>query len=171
MNYNHEVIMCVVNAGFSEAVMDAAREHGARGGTVIHARGTANSEAEKLFNISIQPEKEIVLIIVESEVKEQVLHGLYQKVGLQSAGQGIAFSLPVEDAVGLAPSGKVVGSVVTESIVEPKVKEERKPVPQNLTDEDAADREKSIAIVEAEVAMDKEKLLAELDALKRGTRK
>ena len=45
MEFKHEVIFCVVNAGFSDAVMDAAKEFGARGGTVIHARGTANSEA------------------------------------------------------------------------------------------------------------------------------
>ena len=47
MNYTHEVIFCIVNAGF-EAVMDAAREVGARGGTVLHASGTANAEAEKI---------------------------------------------------------------------------------------------------------------------------
>lgn len=104
MNYKHEVIMCVVNAGFSDMVMDAAREFGARGGTVIHARGTANIEAEKLFNIPIQPEKEIVMILVEKEIKDDILHALYQKVGLQSDGKGIAFCLPVEDVVGL--SGK-----------------------------------------------------------------
>ena len=49
MNYTHEVIFCIVNAGFAEAVMDAAREVGARGGTVLHASGTANAEAEKNF--------------------------------------------------------------------------------------------------------------------------
>ncbi len=104
MDYNHEVILCVVNAGFSEAVMDAAREFGARGGTVIRARGTANVEAEKIFNISIQPEKEVVMILVEREIKEEILHALYQKVGLQTAGQGIAFCLPVDQVVGLTPA-------------------------------------------------------------------
>ena len=54
--FAHEVIFCIVNAGFSDAVMDAAREFGAKGGTVLHARGTANPEAEKLFNITVQPE-------------------------------------------------------------------------------------------------------------------
>jgi hypothetical protein len=51
MKFEHEVIFCVVNAGFSDTVMDAAKEFGARGGTVIHGRGTANKEAEKFFNI------------------------------------------------------------------------------------------------------------------------
>ena len=101
MEYKHEVIFCVVNAGFSESVMDAAREFGARGGTVIHARGTANSEAEQLFGISIQPEKEIVMILVPSDIKDDILHALYRAVGLKTPGQGIAFSMPVDAAVGL----------------------------------------------------------------------
>ena len=102
MKYKHEVIMCIVNSGFSETVMDAAREFGARGGTVIRARGTANQEAEKLYGIAIQPEKEIVMILVDSTIKNDILHALYKAVGLQTPGQGIAFSMPVEDVVGLA---------------------------------------------------------------------
>lgn len=97
----HELVLCIVNAGFSEAVMDAAKEAGARGGTVTHARGTANREAEQFFNITIQPDKELVMILVSSEIKDNVLHALYQGVGLKTAGQGIAFSLPVDDVVGL----------------------------------------------------------------------
>ena len=99
--YKHEVIICIVNSGFSDEVMDAAREFGARGGTVIRARGTANAEAEKLFNIAIQPEKEIVMILVESKIKNDILHALYRAVGLNTPGQGIAFTMPVESVVGL----------------------------------------------------------------------
>ena len=99
--YKHEVIMCLVKSGFSEAVMEAAREFGARGGTVIRARGTANAEAESIFNIAIQPEKEIVMILVDTKIKDDILHALYKSVGLQTPGQGIAFSMPVDDVVGL----------------------------------------------------------------------
>ena len=101
MKYGHEVIFCVVNAGFSDAVMDAARKFGAGGGTVINARGTANPEAEKLFQITVQPEKEIVMILVNTKIKNDILHALYRAVGLNTPGQGIAFSMPVEAAVGL----------------------------------------------------------------------
>lgn len=103
-NYKYEVITCIVNSGFSEAVMDAARELGARGGTVIRARGTANLEAEKLYGIAIQPEKEIVMILVEASLKNDILHALYKAVGLNTPGQGIAFSMPVEDVAGLNAS-------------------------------------------------------------------
>ena len=106
MSYEHEVIFCIVNAGFSDAVMDAAKEFGARGGTVIRARGTANSESEKLFGITVQPEKEIVMILVNSEIKNSILHALYRAVGLNTLGQGIAFSLPVDNVVGLSSAIK-----------------------------------------------------------------
>ena len=102
MEFKHEVIFCIVNAGFSEAVMEAAREFGARGGTVIRARGTANQEAEKKFGITIQPEKEAVMILVKTEIKDDILHALYKAVGLNTPGQGIAFSLPVDNVVGIA---------------------------------------------------------------------
>ena len=104
MNFEHEVIFCIVNAGFADAVMDAAKEYGARGGTVIHARGTANSLAEKKFEIPVQPDQEMVMILVPTSIKDDVLHGLYRAVGLKTPGQGIAFSLPVDAAVGLMGS-------------------------------------------------------------------
>ena len=100
--FTHDVIFCIVNSGFSEAVMDAAKKGGARGGTVINARGTAGKEAEKFFGISVQEEKEIVMILVSSESKDKILQNLYDDVGLNTAGQGIAFSLPVDGVVGLS---------------------------------------------------------------------
>ncbi len=107
MNFEHEVIICIVNAGFADAVMDTAKEYGARGGTVIHARGTANSLAEKKFEIPVSPEKEIVMILVSTDIKDDILHGLYRSVGLKTPGQGIAFSLPVDAAVGLVSDSDV----------------------------------------------------------------
>ena len=105
MNFEHEVIFCIVNAGFADAVMDAAKEYGARGGTVIHARGTANSEVEKRFEIAVQPEKEMVMILVPSKIKDDILHALYRAVGLKTPGQGIAFSMPVDAVVGIMGEG------------------------------------------------------------------
>lgn len=98
----HEIIFCIVNSGFSEEVMDAAKECGAKGGTIIHARGTVGKEAEQFFNIPIQPEKEIVMILVPSKIKDDILHTLYKSVGLNTPSQGISFSLPVDDVVGIS---------------------------------------------------------------------
>lgn len=94
-----EVILCIVNSGFSENVMDTARKLGARGGTIMHGRGTASKDAEKIFNITIQPEKEIVMILVSSDIKDAILKGLYETVGVNTEAQGITFTLPVDDVV------------------------------------------------------------------------
>ena len=101
MQYNHEAIFCIVNSGYSELVMDAAKKLGARGGTVISARGTANKDAETFFHITIQPEKEIVMILVPTKIKDDVLHALYKEAGLDTPGQGIAFAMPVDNVVGI----------------------------------------------------------------------
>lgn len=101
MNNQFQLILCIVNAGFTELVMDAAKAAGATGGTVLGARGTANKEAEAFFHITIQPEKEMVMILVPTAIRDNVLHALYTNAGIDTPGQGIAFSLPVDDVVGL----------------------------------------------------------------------
>lgn len=98
----YEMILCIVNAGFSETVMDAAKSAGAQGGTLLRGRGTANREAEEFFHISIQPDKEIVMILVPQEIKDAVLTSIYKAAGLNTAGQGIAFSIAVDRTVGLS---------------------------------------------------------------------
>lgn len=95
METKYELIVCIINAGFSQSVAEAAKKAGARGGTVVKGRGTANPEAEEFFNISIQPDKEMVLILVSSDIKDAVMRSIYKDSGLSTDGQGIAFSLPV----------------------------------------------------------------------------
>lgn len=92
----YQLLVCIVNAGFSQNVMEAARAAGARGGTIIRGRGSANPEAEEFFNISIQPDKEVILILVTNEIKDAVMTAVFKNSGLSTDGQGIAFSLPVE---------------------------------------------------------------------------
>ena len=96
-----ELVIALVNTGFTELVMDAAREAGAHGGTVVHARGTGNKEMEKRFGVVVTPDKEMVLILVNKKISDKVLEAIYKQAGLQTKGQGIAFSLPVSDVVGL----------------------------------------------------------------------
>ena len=96
-----ELVIVLVNTGFTELVMDAAREQGAHGGTVVHARGTGNKEMEKRFGVVITPDKEMVLILVNKKIADKVLSAIYKQAGLQTKGQGIAFTLPVADVVGL----------------------------------------------------------------------
>lgn len=103
MNENeYEAIYAIVNDGFSDLVMAAARDAGARGGTIVHARGTGNPDAQKFFGIVVTPEKEMVLIVVKKDIRDQVLAAIGKECGLQTKGQGICFSLPVESVIGLA---------------------------------------------------------------------
>ncbi len=102
MEKKYEAVFCVINAGFSDDVMFAARKAGAAGGTILKGRGTAPLEAERLFKITVQPEKEIVMLLVPEDIKDNVLRELYHSAGLSNAGQGIIFSLPVDRALGLS---------------------------------------------------------------------
>lgn len=108
MSDKFELIVCIVNSGFSDTVMDAARSAGASGGTKVNARGTARQEAEAAFGISIHPEKEIVFILVGEDTRDAILHAIYQSVGLNSPAQGIAFSVPVDETVGLGGVKKML---------------------------------------------------------------
>ncbi len=99
-DFQNQVVICIVNDGFADAAMDAARAVGAKGGTVLSARGTANLEAEKAFSIQIQPEKEMIMILVDEKIKEDVLHALYKSVGTHTPAHGIAFALPVDGVAG-----------------------------------------------------------------------
>ena len=99
-----EVVFAIVNSGYAEDVMDVAREQGVRGGTILNARGVAREEAAAFFGITIHAEKEILMMVVEKEIRDKVLNALYVQMGMAKKAQGIVFSLPVSDVAGLAPS-------------------------------------------------------------------
>jgi nitrogen regulatory protein PII len=108
MDKEYKLIICVVNRGFSDDVMDAAREAGARGGTVLHGRGTSLN-THTVFGVRIEPEKELLLIAVEREACRTVMEAVNERVGLGTPGSGICFALPIEDIIGLhvpAPAGQ-----------------------------------------------------------------
>ena len=98
---NHEVIFAIVNSGFAEDVMEVAREQGVKGGTILNARGVAREEAAQFFGITLHSEKEILMMVVEKEIRDNVLNAIYKEMGMAKAAQGIAFSLPVSDVAGL----------------------------------------------------------------------
>lgn len=102
MNKNdYEVILAIVDSGYADDVMDVAREQGARGGTIIDARGVAREDAAAFFGITLHSEKEIVMIVVPRNIKDAVLNAIYKEMGMSKKAHGIAFSLPITDTVGL----------------------------------------------------------------------
>ena len=108
---NHEVIFVIVNSGFAEEAMRVAREQGVRGGTILGARGVVNEDAAAFFGITLHADKEILMMVVDKDIRDNVLNALYKDMGLGKKAQGIVFSLPVSDVAGLAMP------------VEPKVEE------------------------------------------------
>ncbi len=105
-----EVVMAIVNDGFTDLVMEAAKKAGARGGTILQARGTGNKEIEQFFGVRITPEKQIVMIIVPKDIRDEVLRLIYEAAGLNTKGQGIAFSFATSDVVGIQTENKEVTS-------------------------------------------------------------
>ena len=101
---NHEVVFAIVNAGYAEDVMEVAREQGVRGGTILNARGVARADEAAFFGITIHHEKEILMMVVEKEIRDKVLNAIYKEMGMAKKARGIAFSLPVSDVAGLAPA-------------------------------------------------------------------
>lgn len=98
---DYDLIITVVNRGHADEVMEAARAKGAKGGTIINGRGTAG-EVEKFLKISLQEEKEIVLIVVPHADRHAIMEEISAKAGIKTAAQGAIFSLPVEESMGLA---------------------------------------------------------------------
>lgn len=96
-----ELLVVISNQGYSEMVMDAAREGGANGGTVINARGTGMEKAEKFLGISLASEKDVTFIVVRTAVRDLVMQSIMLKAGMATEAKAIVFSLPVTDTAGL----------------------------------------------------------------------
>ena len=86
---NHEVIFAIVNSGFAEDVMEVARQQGVRGGTILNARGVAREDAAAFFGITLHAEKEILMMVVEKDIRDSVLNAIYKEMGMAKAAQGI----------------------------------------------------------------------------------
>jgi hypothetical protein len=93
--------MCVLNQGYTDDFMTTAREAGAGGGTIISARGTASAAEVKFFGISVQDEKEIIIILTTHEKKNAIMSAVAEKYGMSTEARGLVFSLPVENITGL----------------------------------------------------------------------
>lgn len=99
MESTHELIVAIYERGYTDMVMDAAREAGAAGGTTINAKGTA-AGAEKFFGLTLAVEKEIVFIVSDVNKKKDIMKAIMQKAGVDSKAHALVFSLPVSDTAG-----------------------------------------------------------------------
>ncbi|MBQ7839673.1 MAG: P-II family nitrogen regulator [Lachnospiraceae bacterium] len=97
----YELLVVVANQGYTELIMDAAREAGCSGGTVIHAKGTGAEKAEKFLGVSLASEKEMIFIVSNKKLKNGIMKAIMEKAGMESKAKSIVFSLPVTETAGM----------------------------------------------------------------------
>ena len=98
----YELVVALINRGYTDLVMEAARQVGAPGGTVLNTRGIGSEDVEQFFGISIQAEKEIVFLVTPTEKRQDVMQAISREAGLKTPAKGVVLSLPVSHAIGLA---------------------------------------------------------------------
>ena len=106
MQCAQELIVAIYEKGYTDMVMDAAREAGAAGGTTIRAKGTG-AGAQKFFGLSLAEEKEIVLIVSGASNKKDIMKNIMQKAGMDTKAHALVFSLPVTETAGFRFSDTV----------------------------------------------------------------
>ncbi|MDR1095898.1 MAG: hypothetical protein LBL31_05870 [Spirochaetaceae bacterium] len=96
-----DLIMCILNQGYSDEFMAEARKAGAGGGTVLSVRGAGRQSKVKFFGISVQNEKEIIMVLSTREKKNAIMSAVSEKFGAQSEAEGIVFSVPADNITGI----------------------------------------------------------------------
>ncbi|MFA7422902.1 MAG: P-II family nitrogen regulator [Acholeplasmataceae bacterium] len=97
----YQVIVTIVNRGSAQDVIEVANEAGSRGGTIINARGSGTHETSKIFNMEIEPEKEMVMILSRKDITDKIVENIRVKLELDKPGKGILFIQDVHQAYGI----------------------------------------------------------------------
>ena len=109
MEFKHELIVVILNEGYADFVMDAARAAGAGGGTVLHAKGTGSRRGEKFFGVSLADEKDMVYIIAHADEKAAIMRAIHENAGPGTKAGAICFTLPISSVAGLREREKDEG--------------------------------------------------------------
>ena len=99
--FPYSLIIAVMQSGTQEIVMDAAREAGAGGGTVVHAKGTGGKTDRSFFGFAVADQKEMLLIVTNREKRNAIMNAIMEKCGIDSPCRTVLFSVPVEQVAGL----------------------------------------------------------------------
>ena len=97
----YALIWVSVTGGYSDDVVDAARNAGAKGGTIMKGRRRSSEHVSHHFGISMQEEQEFVMIVVPREKKNDTMTAIMDACGLQTKAHGVVWSLPVDEVMGL----------------------------------------------------------------------
>jgi nitrogen regulatory protein P-II 1 len=96
-----KIIFASVKTDITDKVVDAAKEAGATGATIVHARGTGIREAKTFFGLSLEVQTDIIMFLLEESLVQTVLETIGRVGEFDKPGTGIAFVVPVEQVVGL----------------------------------------------------------------------
>ena len=99
-NEKFHLITTIVNQGYIEQVMNAAKKAGCFGGTAIKGRGLSSRRRAKILGFNIEPEKEIILNLVHSKDKNKIMESITSEAGIKTDGRGVCLSIPVDDVIG-----------------------------------------------------------------------
>ncbi len=98
---NYHLIITITNEGNADKVMNIAKKNGANGGTLLKGRGMGGKSNFKFFNMTIEPEKDVLLIVCHKDVKNKIMEAILDKEGINTEAKGMCMSLPIDDIVGL----------------------------------------------------------------------
>lgn len=96
-----ELIVVIVDGGNGHDVIDYAKEAGANGGTILHGRGAGVHDSGKFLGLEIEPEKDVVLVIVPTRFTNRVLDRIGEGIEIRKPGNGIAFSIEISKVIGI----------------------------------------------------------------------
>lgn len=108
------LIVSIVRKGWGDIALKASMKAGVEGGTILMGRGVGVHEQQKILGIAIEPEKEILLTVTDSDKSEAILREINQSCELEEPGTGIAFILPVDKVIGIAHMFKQDGKEADE---------------------------------------------------------
>ena len=97
---DYDLIIAIINRGYSDYVVDASRDAGATGATIVYGRGVTGPE-QSIMGINLQPEKELILILVERANKTKVMQSIVDRTNINEDHKGLCFSIPVSTVSGL----------------------------------------------------------------------
>lgn len=100
-NVDYDLIIAIINRGYADYVVDASRDAGATGATIVYGRGVTGPKDESIMGINLQPEKELILILVERQDKTKVMQSIIERTNINEDHKGLCFSIPVSTVSGL----------------------------------------------------------------------
>ena len=96
----YKLVVAIVQRGYSDEVVFAAKSAGAKGAVILQGKGAGSSE-HKFFGFKIDPENEVVMILVKEEIVVPIMKAIYLVTDYQSSARGMVFALPVSYVTGM----------------------------------------------------------------------